>query len=303
VVTEEAAGAAHQLDLLGNDEIVELMLRAEQRVVPAVRTATAAISAAAALLADRLVAGGRFIFVGAGTSGRLAVVEAAELAGTFGLPTDRMVGIVAGGGTLSLGGTDYDEDDTEAAVRAVAEIGMGPADVVVAVAASGRTPYTVAAAQAARAAAASVVAVVNVESSPLATLADMAIVVPVGDEVLRGSTRLTAGTAQKVALNALTTTAMIRAGRVHDDLMVDVIAANAKLRDRSAAIVAEIAGCSQTQAQDALAACSWNARAAVLYLVAALTPAQAVEQAAAHRSLREALADPGLHQAGGRKAQ
>jgi N-acetylmuramic acid 6-phosphate etherase len=297
-MAEATSTVKGQLDLLANEEIVELMLRAEERVVPAVRAAAASISAAASLLAERLVAGGRLILVGAGTSGRLAVVEAAELPGTFGLSADRVVGVIAGSGQHSLAGTDYDEDDPESAAHEIAEIGVGQADVVVAVAASGRTPYTIAAAEAALGEGAAVVAVVNVVGSPLATLAHIAIEVPVGDEVLRGSTRLTAGTAQKVTLNALTTTAMTRAGRVHGDLMVDVVAANAKLRDRSAGIVAEIAECSVAEARDALEACWWNARAAVLYLVAGLTPAQAVEGAAAHRSLREALAGPRRHDAG-----
>ena len=290
-MTDEPSGeTTRQLDLLANEEIVELMLRAEERVVPAVRAAAASISAAAGLLAERLVAGGRLALVGAGTSGRLAVLEAAELPGTFGFPADRVVGVVAGGGRLSLAGTDYDEDDGDSAVRAIAEIGVGPADVVVAVSAGGRTPYTVAAAEEALAERASVVAVVNVPGSPLAKLSHIAIVVPVGDEVLRGSTRLTAGTAQKIALNALTTTAMIRAGRVHGDLMVDVVAANVKLRERSTGIVAEIAGCSLPTARAALEACSWNARAAVLHVVAGLTPTQSVERAVTHRSLRDLLA-------------
>jgi N-acetylmuramic acid 6-phosphate etherase len=145
------------------------------------------------------------------------------------------------------------------------------------------------AARAAQAAGASVIAVVTVSASPLAALATVAIEVPVGDEVLRGSTRLTAGTAQKIALNALTTIAMTRAGRVHGNLMVDVVAANTKLRKRSAGIVAEIAGCSASQAWDALEACGWNARAAVLHVVAGLPAPQAAQRAAAHPSLRAAL--------------
>jgi N-acetylmuramic acid 6-phosphate etherase len=162
--------------------------------------------------------------------------------------------------------------------------------VVVAVAASGSTPYTVAAAETARAAGAAVIAIVVAHSSPLAALASVAVEVSMGAEVLRGSTRLTAGTAQKIVLNALTTAAMARAGRVHGDLMIDVVAANAKLRDRSAGIVAEIVGCPVETAYRALADCDWNARAAVLQLVAGLASDAAADRAASHRSLREALA-------------
>jgi N-acetylmuramic acid 6-phosphate etherase len=277
-----------QLDLLGNEEIVELLLRAEQRVIPAVRAATDAICAAADLVAAALLAGGRVVLVGAGSSGRLAVAEAAELPGTFGLPTERIVTVLAGA-RGSLAGTDWDEDDTHAAGADVSEVGLGPTDVVIAVAASGRTPYTLAVAQAARAAGAPVVSVVTVPHSPLAALCRVSVEVCVGDEVLRGSTRLSAGTAQKIALNAVTTVAMTRAGRVHGDLMVDVVPANAKLRARSAGIVAEIAGCSAADAWTALEACAWNARAAVLHLAAGLAPREALERAAAHPSLRAAL--------------
>jgi N-acetylmuramic acid 6-phosphate etherase len=279
---------APRLDLLDTEAVVELLLCAEERVVPAVRASATTIAEGAVLLGDCIRDGGRVVLIGAGTSGRLAVCEAAELPGTFGLAPQRCVGIMAGG-DHSLAGTDYDEDDVEAGARAVAAEGLSAGDVVVAVAASGRTPYAVAAAETARAAGATVIAVVAAAGSPLAALANVAIEVPTGEEVLRGSTRLTAGTAQKIVLNALTTSAMARAGRVHGDLMIDVVAANAKLRKRSVAIVAEIAGCPAEAAYEALTACAWNGRAAVLQLVAGLSPALATESAAAHHSLREAL--------------
>ncbi len=280
-----------QLDLLAPVQVVELLLGAEERVVPAVRAAAPAIASAAELVAECVVAGGRLVFAGAGTSGRLAVAEAAELPGTFGLPADRAVGVLAGGGRHSLAGTDSDEDDADTAELDLAGL-LDHGDVLVAVAASGSTPYTVQAARLALAAGASVVAVVTAPGSPLAALASVAIEVLVGGEVLRGSTRLTAGTAQKLALNALTTAAMTRAGRVHGDLMVDVVAANAKLRERSAGIVAEIAGVPRAAAEDALQACRWNARAAVVHLVLGLPPDAAAAHAERHPSLREALNSP-----------
>ncbi len=137
---------APQLDLMGNEQIIELLLRAEQRVVPAVRAATGAICAAADLVAAHLRAGGRMVLVGAGSSGRLAVAEAAELPGTFGLPTDRIVAVLAGA-RGSLAGTDWDEDDADAAAADLAEVAITAGRRVVAVAASGRTPYTLTAAQ------------------------------------------------------------------------------------------------------------------------------------------------------------
>jgi len=278
------------LDLLPTDEIVGRLLDAEERVVPAVRRAVPAIVRAAELIADRMRDGGRLILLGAGTSGRLAVLQAAELPGTFGLPTDRVVGRTAGAGRGGLTGTDWDEDDTDAGRRDLAEIGTTAADVLVAVAASGRTPYTVAAATAAAVAGTAVVAVTTTSPSPLAALADVAVEVPMGLEVLRGSTRLTAGSAQKITLDALTTAAMVRLGRVHGNVMIDVVAANAKLRDRSAGQVAEIVGCELGSAREALARCGWYARAAVLHLAADLPPDGAIQLAAAHPTLRAAMA-------------
>ncbi len=288
-----ATTARPELDLLPAEEVVELLLRAEERVVPAVRAATPEIVSAAQLLAECVRAGGRIVFVGAGTSGRLALVEAAELPGTFGLPRDRVAALLAGAGVHGLTGTDGDEDDEDAGRREMRETRVGAGDVVIAVAASGRTPYTVAAAREAVARGAHVVAVVAATGSPLAELARITIVLGVGPEVLRDSTRLTAGTAQKVALDALTTTSMVLAGRVHGDVMVDVVAANEKLRTRAVGIVAEIAGCSTEEARAALVVCDWNARAATVHLVRGTSPTRSLALAAAHRSLREALDNAG----------
>jgi N-acetylmuramic acid 6-phosphate etherase len=284
--------ASPALDQLDTAQVVDVLLRAEERVVPAVRAAASAIAEAADLLAACIREDGRLVFIGAGTSGRLAVAEAAELPGTFGVPSSRCIGVMAGGGSdPGLAGGDYDEDDADAAARDVGALGLTRNDVLVAVAASGRTPYTVAAAKAARATHTPVLAIVNTRSSALAELAVVAIEVIVGEEALRGSTRLGAGTAQKITLNTLTTAAMARAGRIHGDLMIDVVPANAKLRERLTGIVAEIAQCPPQQARAMLELCDWNARAAVLCLAAGLRPAQAISRAAAHLSLRDALSD------------
>jgi N-acetylmuramic acid 6-phosphate etherase len=160
---------------------------------------------------------------------------------------------------------------------------------VVAVAASGRTPYTLAIAAAARAEGAAVIAVVTTAGSPLAVGADVAIEIEIGPEVLRDSTRLTAGTAQKVALDALSTAAMARLGRVHGDLMVDAVGANAKLRQRQVGIVAEIAACSWDSAAAALDSCGGSARAAVVHLLAGLSPADAHDRVARFITLRDTL--------------
>jgi N-acetylmuramic acid 6-phosphate etherase len=278
------------LDLLSTGDVVGRLLGAEERVLPAVRAAMPSIARAADLIADRMLTGGRLVLLGAGTSGRLAVLEAAELPGTFGLAESVVVGVNAGAGRGGMAGTDRDEDDTSAGPRDLMSTGVGAGDVLVAVAASGRTPYTVAAARHAAESGLAVVSVTTTAPSPLASLAAVAIEVPIGPEALRGSTRLTAGTATKLALDALTTAAMVRLGRVHDDLMIDVVPANAKLRDRSATQVSQITGASPAAARTALQACGWDARAAVLNLMSGLAPAQAGELAAAHPTLRAAIA-------------
>jgi N-acetylmuramic acid 6-phosphate etherase len=244
------------------------------------------LAEAAELIADRLRAGGRLLFAGAGTSGRLAWAEAAELAGTFGLDPARVRAVVAGG----VHSTDSDEDDLDLAAADLDALRLNGSDVLVTVAASGGTPYTLAVAETARRAGVAVIAVVNAPETPLAALADQAVELPPAAEVLQESTRLTAGTMQKVALNALTTAAMARLGRVHDDLMIDMVAANAKLRRRQTGIVAEIAGCSLDAAADALAACADDARAAVVHLVLGLAPAEARARAARFITLRDTLA-------------
>jgi N-acetylmuramic acid 6-phosphate etherase len=170
-------------------------------------------------------------------------------------------------------------------------VALEATDVVIAVAASGSTPYTLEIAAAARAAGAAVIAVTTTAPSPLAANADVAVEVEVGAEVLRGSSRLTAGTAQKIVLNAISTAAMARLGHVHGDLMIDVEPANAKLRDRAAAVVADIAESSADQARGALERCGDNARAAVVHLVSGLAPADAAAVAARHPRLRDALAE------------
>jgi N-acetylmuramic acid 6-phosphate etherase len=209
------------------------------------------------------------------------------LPGTFGLDRSRIVARVAGGAAS----TDRDEDDLGHAASDLSELRLQATDVVVAVAASGSTPYTVEIAGAARAGGAAVISVATTAPSPLAALADVAIEVRIGGEVLRGSSRLSSGTAQKIVLNAMTTAAMARLGRIHGEHMIDVEPANAKLRDRAAGIVADIAGCSPAQGHAALEACNDNARAAVLHLVAGLEPSHADALAARHDRLRDALAE------------
>lgn len=281
------------LDVLSTEQAVQAVLAGQAGVAEAVAAAQPQLVLATELLVGRYSAGGRLLMLGAGTSGRLAVQEAAELPGTYGIPAERVQARVAGGGAGQLVGTDAAEDDVARGRADVDELAAGPPDVLIAVSASGRTPYTRAAAELARQRGTAVIAVTNVVGSELAGLADVAIEVPVGEEVVAGSTRLAAGTAQKLVLNTVTTTAMIRLGHVHGRHMVDVVAANDKLRRRVAGMVADSAGCAEPVAWQALERCGWNARAAIVHLVTGCEPAEAASLAAAHRTVREAIAAAG----------
>ncbi|HEY2044200.1 MAG TPA: N-acetylmuramic acid 6-phosphate etherase [Jatrophihabitans sp.] len=288
---DEAAAApiVPALDLLSTSDVVGAVISGQAHVAAVVAGAQTEIAAAADLIAQAYLAGGRLILLGAGTSGRLAVMEAAEVPGTYGIDPARILARVAGGGADQLVGSDAAEDEADLGRQDVAALKVGQGDVLVAVAASGRTPYTLCAAETARSAGARIVSVTTVPGSPLAALADVVIEVPVGEEVVSGSTRLAAGTAQKLVLNALTTTAMVRVGRVHEHYMVDVVAANDKLRDRISGVVAASTGTELGQARSALERCDWNARAAIVHLLTDLDPAQARATAAAHRTVREAV--------------
>jgi len=275
------------LDRAPAPDVVALLIDGQETALAAARAASPAIAAAVPVLRDAVLRGGRLAFTGAGTSGRLAAAEAAELPGTFGLAPERCLALIAGADSAII--DDSAEDDTDDGSAQAQAARLGPDDVLIAVAASGRTPFTLAAASCARAAGTPVIAVVNASATPLAALATVAVEAVTGDEVLRGSSRLAAGTAQKIVLNTLTTAALAAAGHVHGDLMIDVVPANEKLRERAAGIVAEIAQCSPATATAALAACGGDTRAAVVHLVRGLPPSDARALAAAHPSLRAAL--------------
>ena len=248
------------------------------------REAAAELAAAIDAIVERLQGGGRLVYVGAGTSGRLALADAAECVPTFGLEAGRV---------LALAVIDEaDEDDEAAGAAAVAAAGIGPADAVVAVSASGRTPYVVSALRAAREAGALTVAVVCAEDAPLAELAEHEILVVVGPEVVAGSTRMKAGTAQKLVLNTISTVSMIRLGRTYGNLMVDVVASNAKLRARARRTVGLATDVSEADVDAALAAADGDAKVAIVSLLTGLDPAAArARLGAAGGAVRRAVED------------
>ena len=289
-VTERTAGGYADLDLRPTQELVELINAEDALVAPSVRLAAPQLAAAIDAIGERLSAGGRLLYVGAGTSGRLALVDAAECVPTFGVPATTVVAIVAGGAHAHAIAQESAEDDEVAGAADLVAVGVGPNDAVVGISAGGRTPYVLAALAAARAAGALTVALVCAAGSPIAAAADLEVVTPVGPEVIAGSTRMKAGTAQKLALNTISTVAMVQLGRTYGNLMVDVVASNEKLRKRARRAVAAATGASDEAAAEALEAAGGEAKVAILALLAGLDSAAArTRLESAGGALRKAL--------------
>jgi N-acetylmuramic acid 6-phosphate etherase len=270
---------------------VEAMLEGQLAAVAAVHGQIAAIAAAADAAAERLKAGGRLVYVGAGTSGRIAIQDGVELSPTYDWPAERLVFLLAGGDIAVTESVEGAEDDADAARAAIAAQAVGTRDVAICVAASGRTPYTVAALEAAGAAGALTIGVANNPGSLLARSADHIIVADTGSEPIAGSTRMKAGTAQKVALNLLSTTIMLRAGLVHDGLMVNMRVSNDKLAMRARFMVMQIAGVAEAAAGEALARTHNDIRQAVLVARGAIPEEAARSLAKVDGNLTMALAN------------
>ncbi|HYX76371.1 MAG TPA: N-acetylmuramic acid 6-phosphate etherase [Gaiellaceae bacterium] len=256
---------------LSTQELVELMNAEDASVPAAVGAVAEELAVAVDAIAERLATGGRLHYVGAGSSGAIAALDADECGATFSTAPGQVVALVAGAG-LSGAEREAAEDDGDAGKRAVEELGVNERDAVVGISASGRTPYVLGAVDAAAAAGAVTVAVVSTPDSPLAQAAEHEVAVVVGPEVISGSTRLKAGTAQKLVLNTISTLAMIRLGKTFGDLMVDVRASNEKLEARARRVVREAAGVSDDEAREALAAADGSAKVAVVSLLAELDP-------------------------------
>jgi N-acetylmuramic acid 6-phosphate etherase len=262
--TEQRNPASARLDEMGTEEIL-LLMNAEDRKVPdAVERALPRIGEAVELLVEAWGAGGRWIYVGAGTSGRIAALDAAECPPTFGVPPGRVVALVAGGDTAATRAVENAEDDREVAQRDLESLGLRAEDVVVGLAASGSTPYVVSAVRHAAGAGCATIGISNNEGARLSAQARVAIELPTGPEVLTGSTRLKAGTSQKLVLNMLSTAAFTRLGKTYENLMVDMQAKNEKLERRSRRIVSEAAGVSGVEAEDLLFAADGSVKIALV---------------------------------------
>jgi N-acetylmuramic acid 6-phosphate etherase len=264
--TEEFAKAFRDLETRSDENIAAAILDAQSNGLAAVRQSIPDLTAAARASAMRLRENpaGRLIYGGAGTSARLGVQDGVELVPTFGWPRARLAYLIAGGPGALTQTAEGAEDDFEQARRDADAIDVGTADVCVMLSASGVTPYALAACAAAREAGAVTIGIANNAGSPLLDAAEHPILLETGPEPIGGSTRMTAGTAQKVTLNLFSTLVMIRLGRVYRGMMVDVIASSDKLRDRAARIVMEAAGVEENAARQALAASENAVKPAVL---------------------------------------
>ena len=271
----EAVSVASDFDARSTVELVELMSAEDEVVPPAVRTAAESIARLVDEVAGRLRAGGRLVYAGAGSSGRIAALDAAECESTFSVAPGTVVALVAGGLDAPPLVQEAAEDDRSAGAADVAGLRVREGDVVVGVSASGRTPYTVGALDAAARAGAVTACVVSVRGSELERLAAHPIVVLVGPEFIAGSTRLKAGTAQKLVLNMISTLSMVRLGKTYGNLMVDVQATNEKLHARVRRIVRTVTGASPDEVDDALARSDGQAKVAIVCLLAGVAPEEA----------------------------
>lgn len=257
-------------------EIVRLMNQEDATVASAVERALPQIACAVDVVADSLRRGGRLIYVGAGTSGRLGALDASEIPPTFNIDPRRIQFIMAGGPRALGNSTEASEDDTRPAIAEMKKRKPGKTDVVIGIATSGRTPFTIAAVEYAHRRGARTIALTCNRNSPLERAADFAIVTEVGPEVLAGSSRMKAGTAHKMVLNMISTGAMARLGYVYGNLMVNVWTKNEKLTDRAARIVEQATGKDHASAVKALKASGNRTPVAVVMLAAGVTRSQAV---------------------------
>lgn len=288
--TEAVRPDLRDLDERSTTDLVRLAIDEHHAVDAALEQAAPAITEAVDAVSSRMRRGGRLIYLGAGTPGRLGALDAAECPPTYGTDPDLVVAVVAGGAVGVVRSTEHSEDEGDAAVAALEELKLSEVDSVVGITASGRTPYVVEGLRAARALGALTVSIANNEDAESSAVAEIAIETPTGPELVAGSTRLKAGTAQKIVLNALSTLVMVRLGKTFGNLMVDVAPGNEKLRDRGRRIVEAATGASSDTASTALEAADGSVKVAVVMLLADVSAQDAGRRLAEGRSVREALA-------------
>lgn len=275
LTTEGRNPASEAIDSLSTLEIVRLMNREDARVAEAVGCEAESIARAIEVITERLRNGGRLIYIGAGTSGRLGVLDAAECPPTFNTRPEQVVGIIAGGPQAMIRAVEGAEDIGQSAVEDLKAIRLSDRDAVVGIATSGRTPYVLAGLQYARRQGAYTIGLSSNRDAALASCSDLCITPVVGPEVISGSTRLKAGTATKMVLNMLTTASMVLVGKTYGNLMVDLRATSSKLVDRARRIVMAVTDLSQSEAERLLARCDGEVKTAILVHLCSVTPQEA----------------------------
>jgi len=294
LTTEAINPASSRIDELDAAGIVAVMNAEDAEVAAAVARESAAIAQAIEIIADRFRGGGRLVYIGAGTSGRLGVLDASECPPTFGTPPEMVVGLIAGGPQALTRAVEGAEDSRDLAAADLAAIHLSARDVLVGIATSGRTPYVLGGLAHARSVGAFAIGFACNEKSELESVAELMIVPRVGPEIVTGSTRLKAGTATKLVLNMLTTGAMIRIGKTYGNLMVDLRATNTKLVARTRRIVAMLTGTTEDEAERLVAAADGELKTAVVAQKRGVSPAEARKLlAAADGHLRRAMGGDG----------
>jgi N-acetylmuramic acid 6-phosphate etherase len=290
-MSSERLAESLTIDLVPTERLVEIIQDQDRTVADAVASQRPAIVRAIDAIADRLLDGGRLFYVGAGTSGRIAAVDASEIPPTFGTPPEMVQVIMAGGERAFTSAAEGAEDDEEAAVRAIDER-VRAEDVVVGIAASGTTPFTVMAVRRANMLGALTLGITSRAGSPLTRECDIAIAVETGPEVIMGSSRLKSGTAQKLVLNTISTGVMIRIGRVYSNLMIEMPATNIKLRGRAVRMIELAAGVDRVEAEHAFAGSESNVKVASVMARLGVSREEAERRlASAEGRLREVLGD------------
>lgn len=264
--TETPSTAHPDLDLYELPQLISAFVEDQLQAVAAVRAAGPQLAQAVAAALPRIQAGGRLIYAGAGTSGRLGVLDSVELYPTFSWPRERALALIAGGQEAMFVAVEGAEDDQAQGARDVQGVNIGPHDVLLALAASGGTPYVLGALEAARGAGALTIAFANNAGAPVTAAAEIGITLDTGPEVISGSTRLKAGSAQKMALNTFSSSLMVRLGKVYGNLMVDLKASNAKLLRRAVALTMRATGADEAQARAVLERCDFQVKVAVVAL-------------------------------------
>jgi N-acetylmuramic acid 6-phosphate etherase len=288
-MTEMVSQRFGDFDQWSTHDMVEAMYEGQLIAMAAVKSALGALTHAADEASARLKHGGRLVYVGAGTSGRLAVQDGAELGPTFGWPEERLVFCMAGGLDALILSAEGAEDIYEDGVAQIRAANIEKNDVVIGVAASGRTPFTLGALREAKARGALCLGIINNPDAPIGDMADHAILAQTGSELIAGSTRMKAGTAQKAILNVLSTAIMTRLGRVYKGLMVEMIVSNNKLEERAVGMICEISKCPNDKARAALKAADLNIKLAVLIAFGASKKEGETLLAKADGNLRTAL--------------